>query len=339
MTDTQVPVSTSRLAEPGDPHQVAEVYAAQLMDELFAGVENTLEGQDDLPAKPVAVPEAVAVESLRDRGLSEGHSSVPLLSDEPSGTPIHLPRTLVTADEASEQSTQVAPPKGWRQIWTVNRALLGAAGLTVLATLGLWLYQRQQVPDAATAPVATDVPTAEPHAEFLDYLQRSLEVIAQQIGEASSTTVAATSPGLPTVSAVVGSTPLGLPPIGNNVLPGPGNLLTPTNGGGINVIERVYIPYQATPSTATALPTGTPTAASTVTDAPIALPAAVHKLVGILELGDRSAALFEIDGTPQRVYLGERIGGSSWSLVSVSNEEAVIRRNGEVRSIYIGQQF
>ncbi|MEO1094934.1 MAG: hypothetical protein AAFX01_08540 [Cyanobacteria bacterium J06638_28] len=332
MTDTQVPVPTSRLPEQGDPHQVAEVYAAQLMDELFAGVENALEGQDDLPAKPVAA----SVESLPDPNLSEGRLSAPLLSDEPPGVPIHLPRTLITAD-TSEQPTQVAASKGWRQVWTVNRALLGAAGLTVLATLGLWLYQRQQVPDAA--PVATDVPTVEPQAEFLDYLQRSLEVIAQQVGETSSTTAVSTSPGLASVPAVVGSTPLGLPPIGNNVLPGPGNLLTPTNGGGINVIERVYIPYQATPSTAAALPAGTPTASSTVTDTPTALPATVHTLVGILELGDRSAALFEIDGTPQRVYLGERIGGSSWSLVSVSNEEAVIRRNGEVRSIYIGQQF
>jgi Tfp pilus assembly protein PilP len=65
----------------------------------------------------------------------------------------------------------------------------------------------------------------------------------------------------------------------------------------------------------------------------------IHALVGILELGDRSAALFEINGVSQRVYVGERIGSSGWSLVSVSNEEAVIRRNGEVRSIYIGQRF
>jgi Tfp pilus assembly protein PilP len=62
-------------------------------------------------------------------------------------------------------------------------------------------------------------------------------------------------------------------------------------------------------------------------------------MVGILELGDRSAALFEINGVSQRVYIGERIGNSGWSLVSVSNQEAVIRRNGEVRSIFIGQRF
>jgi Tfp pilus assembly protein PilP len=68
-------------------------------------------------------------------------------------------------------------------------------------------------------------------------------------------------------------------------------------------------------------------------------PVAAHLLVGVLELGNRSAALFEINGVSQRVYIGERIGNSGWSLVSVSSDEAVIRRNGEVRSIYIGQKF
>jgi hypothetical protein len=61
--------------------------------------------------------------------------------------------------------------------------------------------------------------------------------------------------------------------------------------------------------------------------------------VGVLELGDRSAALFDINGIPQRVYIGEAIGSAGWSLVSVSREEVRIRRNGEVRSIYIGQEF
>ncbi|PSN19452.1 hypothetical protein C7271_07290, partial [filamentous cyanobacterium CCP5] len=68
-------------------------------------------------------------------------------------------------------------------------------------------------------------------------------------------------------------------------------------------------------------------------------PVATNTLMGVLELGDRSAALFQIDGVPQRVSIGGRIGESGWNLVSVANDQAVIRRNGEVRSIFIGQQF
>jgi hypothetical protein len=56
-------------------------------------------------------------------------------------------------------------------------------------------------------------------------------------------------------------------------------------------------------------------------------------------LGDRSAALFEVNGVPQRVYIGERIGTAGWTLVSVAHQEVVVRRNGDVRSLYIGQQF
>ncbi len=64
-----------------------------------------------------------------------------------------------------------------------------------------------------------------------------------------------------------------------------------------------------------------------------------HTLVGLLELGERSAALFEVSGVTQRFNVGESIGNSGWTLVSVANQEAVIRRNGEVRSVYVGQKF
>jgi hypothetical protein len=64
-----------------------------------------------------------------------------------------------------------------------------------------------------------------------------------------------------------------------------------------------------------------------------------HTLVGVMEQGDRSAALFNMDGVTRYVYIGEAIGNSGWTLVSVANQEAVIRRNGEVRSVYAGQAF
>jgi hypothetical protein len=62
-------------------------------------------------------------------------------------------------------------------------------------------------------------------------------------------------------------------------------------------------------------------------------------LVGVLESGNSSAALFDVNGITQRIRAGEGIGSSGWSLVSVANKEAVIRRNGEVKSVYVGQKF
>jgi hypothetical protein len=58
-----------------------------------------------------------------------------------------------------------------------------------------------------------------------------------------------------------------------------------------------------------------------------------------MELDNGSVAMFDVGGAIQRIQVGEPIGDSGWTLVSVANQEAVIRRNGEVRSVYIGQTF
>ncbi|MDB9339269.1 MULTISPECIES: hypothetical protein [Cyanophyceae] len=66
---------------------------------------------------------------------------------------------------------------------------------------------------------------------------------------------------------------------------------------------------------------------------------ATHTLAGLMELGDKSAALFEFEGVTRRVHMGESIGATGWTLVDVANGEAIVRRNGEVRSIFAGQKL
>jgi hypothetical protein len=88
------------------------------------------------------------------------------------------------------------------------------------------------------------------------------------------------------------------------------------------------------PETLPTTPTTTPT-----TTQQVYLPAHSAELEGLLELGSKSAALFKIDGVTRRINLGENIGATGWTLVDVSNGEAIIRRNGEVRSIYAGQKL
>ncbi|MEH2066829.1 MAG: hypothetical protein V7K47_01415 [Nostoc sp.] len=87
-----------------------------------------------------------------------------------------------------------------------------------------------------------------------------------------------------------------------------------------------------------------PESEPTITEHQVYLPTAIAEapsstLEGLLELGNKSAALFKIDGVTRRINMGESIGSSGWTLVDVSNGEAVIRRNGEVRSIYAGQKL
>lgn len=162
-------------------------------------------------------------------------------------------------------------------------------------------------------------------------MQRSLEVIDRKSDSRQLAIAPGAPPGaLPNVT-VTGSSQPGTAP---------------------TVLERVYIPVYQPPQTLYPLPNvapapatapataSAPTAPRTaVAPVPNLATSATHVLVGVLQLGDRSAALFEINGVAQRVYIGESIGVSGWTLVSVTNQEAIVRRNGEVRSIYVGQQF
>ena len=104
---------------------------------------------------------------------------------------------------------------------------------------------------------------------------------------------------------------------------------SPSTSGEPKILAR-----ETEPAAAPAAPQPQPVA-PTVSSAPTS----AHTLVGILELGDRSAALFEVDGVARRIYVGESIGASGWTLAEIKNQEAVIRKGGDVRSVFVGQKF
>jgi hypothetical protein len=65
-----------------------------------------------------------------------------------------------------------------------------------------------------------------------------------------------------------------------------------------------------------------------------------HTLVGVLELGaGRSAALVKIKGQTRRVWVGETIGTDGWVLESISDQQANISNQGQVRAISVGETF
>lgn len=339
MTDSKPPTVGSQRAVPSDPMQMANEYATRLMDELFEGVDRALDGDPEAlealeaPPAPLDTLDTKAAADLT-LNFSEGGLPAVLLSETEPETSMLLQGAPATDVEAA---LAVTSENRWQRYWNTNRILLGAAGLALVATLSLWLYQRQHAltTATATAPAPAEVPTATPQTEFLEYLRRSLNVIGQNASPSTSVSPV----GISNVPVPVnGGSVSSLPPVASGPALG-GADIPPAHNGPVQVIERIYVPYPATAAPApTAIAAPSPTNGPIANSAPIAA-APVHTLLGVLELGDRSAALFEIDGVPQRVYIGEGIGGSGWSLVSVGNEEAVMRRNGEVRSIYIGQQF
>jgi hypothetical protein len=324
-----------------------DTYADSLMDELFQDLEQSLE-RGALPDQPVQ-PEATSTVSSTLSSLllspfmpRQGEGLQPIQEDHhlasaPDAEESHREQcegevSFFDAISEAEQATS-SNKHPWGVGKSLDRLLLVVIAASLTVTGAFWLVLRQTgtqllAPVAAPGPAAetaTEVPVSPEDAEFLAYVQRSLNAIDRRSEldrQVASATDGDGDADLPTVTV-------------------PGSPVASNQGD----VERVYIPVYQAPQTTPAMPptTTTPSATAAAPTTPGSIPnispSASHVLVGLLELGERSAALFEINDTVRRVYVGESIGNSGWTLVSVSNEEAIVRRNGEVRSIYIGQRF
>jgi hypothetical protein len=173
-------------------------------------------------------------------------------------------------------------------------------------------------PAPTTKPVASPSPTRKPNAS---------PTVAQTVAATPTPTVTqtVTATPTPTVTQTVTASPTPTPTVTVTVTASP-----EANTASIPTPE---ISLQALPN----LDTAPAVTAPPVATAPTAV--SVSILRGTLEFGERSAALFDIDGVPRRVYVGESIGSSGWTLGEVSQDSVTIRRNGEVRSIGVGQQL
>jgi hypothetical protein len=83
----------------------------------------------------------------------------------------------------------------------------------------------------------------------------------------------------------------------------------------------------------------TATSPLAMVDAPTTAIENGYMLMGVLEAGERSGALFQIDGVVQTVRINETIGNSGWKLVSIVNGRANIARNDRTRSIGVEEKL
>ncbi len=321
---SKAPVS-ARVGVSPDADALVETYAEDLMDEIFGDVDRILAGDDDAVYAETLEQESSASTLFQTTAVTVPAMIVPVsATDQGAHAPIAEPQTV---GEPPAEQVQTDEKDEKRRPW--RKVILGAVCLSSLAALGFW-WMRQQQPisqPAATAPavVPAATPTVSEEVAFGEYLQRSLRMISgERLAQTDSQ-----SPGVVAKAPAPATQPSGRP----------------------GVIERVFVPLlqpgsrttqSPVAATTPSLPAPNPAAAGSQgssTTVPNIATASTYELVGVLELGDRSAALFEVNGTSQRIYIGETIGSSGWSVVSIENEEVVVRRNGEVRSIYIGQQF
>lgn len=167
-------------------------------------------------------------------------------------------------------------------------------------------------------------------AQFIDYLERSLANIDRQVQ-------AQTKDSEDKVVFVPVHTP--------KVAPEP----APING--YTYIPQPIVPpplpepitqIPAPPPLAEPQPSITSTVDESVASAApevIPQPQVNHTLVGILDLGEQSAALFKVEGTTQRIFLGEEINNSGWILNSITSQTAKISNQEQVRSLSVGETF
>ena len=388
------PIAVKATVETVPAEAVAvESYADQLMDELFEGVDRAFDGSGPQPAEPMA-PEFVALKSI----------SVPQIVLSPLAPE---PQRGEKDVEAIARQVALETTKKQQSKQSFDRILLGAACGSLLLVLGLWLASRSGLLRLRPAP-APETPAASgvtaPDTQFVEYVQRSLEVIEQKKapqpnpqlagvpgvappGTLPSISISGAPPATAGLSTAVnriadaleqaGAQP-GAPAPQVVVIPPPAQVTVapaaPVAGAPAAPQTAAVSPSPTAPASGRAIAAAgarTPLAASpTPSESPqpkilaretepapapsaqqsapapeqsapavSSAPTSAHTLVGILELGDRSAALFEVDGVARRIYVGESIGSSGWTLAEIKNQEAVIRKGGDVRSVFVGQKF
>ncbi|MBW4513994.1 MAG: hypothetical protein KME11_02060 [Timaviella obliquedivisa GSE-PSE-MK23-08B] len=341
-----------------------------LMNEIFQDMEQTLERGTALPAdlhqepEPAIAPFMTPVTPLDVPLLSPGLPSSPLLE---SVAPYRLPEDDLLSDPDLEEllviDQEVAKPRqssGGFLLSAVLATLILTGGL--FATVKFRLYQMipgfsgSEVVEGRVPPIT--VPEAAQTGkdqQFLEYVGRSLNRIDRTATRNSGTSGAiatgiATLPPPPSVApsplVVERYVPVYQPPLFGSFTSPPGTTTSNTNAmtrTAVAAAPAIVVPPAPTvrpPVVRAAVPAPVvPSPSPIAAIVPSIDLSETHALIGLLELGDRSAALLEVNGVPQRIQVGEKIGASGWKIMSISNQTAIIQRNSEVRSIHVGQKF
>jgi hypothetical protein len=139
-------------------------------------------------------------------------------------------------------------------------------------------------------------------------------------------------PKISTLTPAVTIPSIGTPGVASS--PAPQNTLEQTVAKLSNLVDRLSRPAGAPIAVAPSIRN----AAAAPVAAP-AVPLPERTLKGILGNGDRSAVMFELNGVTKNYEKGEKIGNSGWVLIRVESGNAVVRRNGEVRTLSVGQRI
>lgn len=243
---------------------------------------------------------------------------------------------LFSLDASVESSPENNSPK--KKIGR-DQLLLFASGSYLIFVLW-WLFAYttgQNIIPFLTSNKET-IPQAD--VEFIDYIQRSLETIDRQViaQEKTSTTEEDPTVVYVPVYSQAPANPISRytpPPLPQAIpLPPP----APSEFTALQPSAKIPLPPPPSELTNPNI-AETPQAESNKVATAITTPKVNSTLVGLIELGEASAALFKVDGITQRIWLGENIESTGWILESVTKEKATITNQGRTRILSIGESL
>jgi hypothetical protein len=332
-----------------EPVQV-DCFADRLMDELFEDVEKLLEGSvPPEPVKPVRKAEP-------PKHLSFDIAPTPRSADIVARP--NLPQWKSSENLSKKPKTRVKRKQTKPRGTAFQKVLVFAFCASALTAVSVWVANRgifprltavasPSSPTVATIPAPKVVP-ADTNPQFAQYMMRSLATIDRRVATGKPTvgvlTVPYTNP-LPTVpvSKTVAKSGSTLPetPVVINVPAAPAAAPATNSPAGSSELNQILsrlssVLEKLSPAlnrpAAQSAPIARANTASTE-------PQRTLRGIAIATDPSQSAVLFEMNGITQRHFIGESIGSSGWSVVDISNNYVTVRRNGEVRSISVGQKL
>jgi hypothetical protein len=235
------------------------------------------------------------------------------------------------------QELQGAPEQKTSHL--LDRVVAIAACTSVIFAASIWIarYGLADIIQPRTAVLAPAASQPDPDTiQFAEEVKQSFIAISNKEKEKAATAPNAPNTPQPNLSTL---------PLANNP-----QLATS--------FQPIYVPVYQPPTpanpvglmptnAATASPTNPAPLAPVVNNAPAPVsppaPAPVASvsttLVGILDIGDRSSAMFEMNGSVQSVLVGDRVAGNGWVLSRITQQEAILKRGNETKTLYVGQKF
>lgn len=332
------------------PSIQVDAYADRLMDDLFEDVEDLLSGSvpppEPIRAQPQKSPEIVMPPALSSI-VPRSTASLPRLPQWNSAGSMPEMDELIAAEPLKPHSNRLL------------KFLTIAFGLTAIAAASAWLIQRgtiqrwftiaTQEPSAIATSTTIKTPAKDTNAQFAKYMQRSLETIDRKAANKPTnlTPLKNSLPpvavaGNPTASKLNSPVVINVPSVSNPMPVGTAVSKNPQELNQVlsrlsSALERLSINPASNPL---ATKPNAPVAPVILpSQAPAAEPQRLLRGIAIATDPTQSAILFEMNGVTQRYYIGESIGSSGWSVVDIDNNYVTVRRNGEVRSLSIGQKL